>query len=129
SAARRSTTATCANSSGPNDRARLGQAAMQEPEYLVRYGLNGEFGRFRSARPLSCQRGEAVIVRTGRGLELGHVLRPAMPGHATFLPNTTVGTLLRQATPDDEQSSVRMRRRGEQILGRGRELIAEGGLP
>src|ERR1700752_3813001 len=74
-----------------------------EPEYLVAYGLVGDFGRFRAADSLSCRRGDRVVVRTPRGLELGQVLRDATPRHAHFLPNTTVGPLLRKAGVDDHR--------------------------
>ena len=37
------------------------------------------------------------------------MLGEARPGHAHFLPNTTVGQLLRLATPDDEAAERRRR--------------------
>ena len=67
---------------------------MNELEYLVSYGLAGDFGRFRSLTPLVCRRGQRVVVRSHRGVEVGIVLRPATPRHASFLPNTTLGQLL-----------------------------------
>ena len=63
---------------------------MDHLEYLLRYGLAGDFGRFRAARPLALRRGDRAVVRSHRGLELAEVLREAAPGHAPFLPNTTV---------------------------------------
>lgn len=77
-----------------------------ELEYLAAYGVLGDFGRFRAAGALACRRGDRVVIRTGRGLELGEILRPATAGHAHFLPNTSVGPLLRLATPDDERQAV-----------------------
>src|SRR5690242_5768130 len=80
---------------------------MDVLEYLVSYGVRGDFGRFRAARPLALGRGDRAVVRTRRGLEVGEVLRPAAPSHAAFLPNTSVGQLVRPVTADDEAACVR----------------------
>jgi cell fate regulator YaaT (PSP1 superfamily) len=98
-------------------------------EYLVSYGRTGDFGRFRLAQPIGCRRGDRVVVRSHRGLELGEVLCPATPGHAQFLPNTTVGALLRLAGDQDEQAAERQRQRGRQLCDDGRRLAGELALP
>jgi hypothetical protein len=103
--------------------------AMDHLEYLLSYGLAGDFGRFRAARPLALRRADRAVVRTHRGLEIGRVLREATPRHATFLPNTTVGPLLRRAGPDDEQTAEGMAERGRRLFDRGRRLAEELGLP
>ena len=100
-----------------------------EEEYLIGYGLLGDFGRFRTARPLHCERGDAVVVLSVRGLELGHVLCPATPRHAHFLPNTTVGTLLRPATPEDDRAAERLSERGRDVFEEARRRAEELGLP
>jgi hypothetical protein len=98
-------------------------------EYLLSYGRLGDFGRFRSATPLICQRGDRAVVRSHRGLEIAEVLGEARPGHAHFLPNTSVGQLLRLVGPEDERTDARMRQRGQQLFERGRALAVEIGLP
>jgi cell fate regulator YaaT (PSP1 superfamily) len=100
-----------------------------EQEYLVSYGLLGDFGRFRAGRPLDCRRGDAVVVRSHRGVELGQVLCPATPGHALFLPNTSVGTLLRPATPDDKRAAEDLHRRSQDVFEAAHGRAAELGLP
>lgn len=100
-----------------------------EEEYLIGYGLLGDFGRFRAARPLNCDRGAAVVVRSARGLELGQVLCVATPRHAHFLPNTTVGTLLRPATPEDERAAERLSERGQEVFEEARRRAQELALP
>lgn len=102
---------------------------MEAQEYLASFGLSGEFGRFRAAASLHLRRGERVVVRGARGVEIAEVLRHATPRHAHFLPNTSVGQLLRRLTPADEQSENDMRRRSQQLLERGGQLAAEMGLP
>jgi hypothetical protein len=98
-------------------------------EYLLSYGKAGDFGRFRPIRPLSCQRGDRAVVRSPRGLELGVVLCQAQQGHAQFLPNTTVGQLLRLASVEDEQTAERLSQRSQQIFEHSRRVVAELGLP
>jgi hypothetical protein len=102
---------------------------MTDLEYLASYGLTGDFGRFRSARPLPCQRGDRAVVRSARGLEIAEILRPAAPLHATFLPNTTVGQLLRLASPEDEQTAESMARRAGQLFEGAGNLAGELALP
>jgi cell fate regulator YaaT (PSP1 superfamily) len=75
---------------------------MSFPEYLVSYGAEVFISRFAPVSPLHCQRGEQVIVRSHRGLELGTVLCESGPAHAQCLHSTSVGELLRRATPEDE---------------------------
>jgi cell fate regulator YaaT (PSP1 superfamily) len=77
---------------------------------------------------VDCRRGERVVVRTVRGVEIGTVLREATPRHAGFLPNTTVGPLLRRSTPDDEAAVERQRVRAQELFDRARTLTAELGL-
>jgi cell fate regulator YaaT (PSP1 superfamily) len=103
---------------------------MQEiTEYLLSYGTLGDFGRFRPMRPLVCRRGDLAVVQSHRGMELATVLCPASAGHAAFLPNTSVGQLLRLAGPYDEETAARARERGRSLYERARGLSAEQNLP
>jgi cell fate regulator YaaT (PSP1 superfamily) len=102
---------------------------MEAEEYLASFGRNGLFGRFRTLAPLHLRRGERVVVRGARGIEIAEVLRPATPRHAHFLPNTSIGQLLRRLTPADEECENAMRLRAQQIFERSSQLAAEMGLP
>ena len=102
---------------------------MDAQEYLVSFGLTGEFGRFRASVPLALRRGERVVVRGPRGVESAEVLREATPRHAHFLPNTSVGALLRRFTAEDERTEMRIRAKGQQLFERGRQLAAELEMP
>jgi hypothetical protein len=113
------------NASTTNDR-RL----MQEiTEYLLSYGTLGDFGRFRPMRPLVCRRGDLAVVQSHRGTELATVLCPASTGHAAFLPNTSVGQLLRLACPEDEEIAALMRERGRLLYEQARRLSVAQKLP
>jgi cell fate regulator YaaT (PSP1 superfamily) len=98
-------------------------------DYLLSYGSLGDFGRFRPLHALTLERGDLAVVRSHRGLELATVLCPATAGHAHFLPNTTLGQLLRVAEPGDRTTAEEMSRRGRQLFEAGRELTAKLGLP
>jgi hypothetical protein len=60
---------------------------------------------------------------------MGQVLRPADERLARWLPNTTVGRLVRPATADDEADAVRLAARAGELMERGNGLIAELALP
>jgi hypothetical protein len=102
---------------------------MTTQEYLLNYGTMGEFGRFRAVVPLDGRRGDRAVVQTHRGLEIGVLLCPATPGHAHFLPNTTVGQLLRLVGAADECQAQEMARRSQLIFQDARGLAGELGLP
>jgi cell fate regulator YaaT (PSP1 superfamily) len=98
-------------------------------EYLLSYGALGDFGRFRPLRPLVCRRDDLAVVQSHRGIELATVLCLASAGHATFLPNTSVGQLLRLASSEDEEAAIRLRERGRVVFERARSLAFDQKLP
>jgi cell fate regulator YaaT (PSP1 superfamily) len=98
-------------------------------EYLLSYGALGDFGRFCPVTPLRCVRGQRAVVRSHRGLELATVLGDARPGHAHFLPNTTVGQLLRLATAADLDADRRCRAEARRLCEEAAALAASLGLP
>jgi hypothetical protein len=102
---------------------------MNEVEYLVGFGTAGDFGRFRALGPTVYERGDRVVVCTHRGVEAGHILRIAAPGHARFLPNTTVGQLLRPFGAAESRAEADARNRQSKILARAGLLAVESKLP
>jgi cell fate regulator YaaT (PSP1 superfamily) len=102
---------------------------MTHQEYLLSYGALGDFGRFYPVVPLTCQRGQRAVVRSARGLEIAVVLGEARAGHAHFLPNTTVGQLLRLVTPDDDEAERRRRDDARRLFDEARALGARLALP
>jgi len=102
---------------------------MTHQEYLLSYGVLGDFGRFFPALPFACRRSQRAVVRSHRGLELATVLGEARPGHAAFLPNTTVGSLLRLATPEDDVLAMRRRLEARRLADEARALVAQLELP
>jgi cell fate regulator YaaT (PSP1 superfamily) len=69
--------------------------------YVVRYGRMRFLGEYAGALDLEYVRGERVVVRSDRGIELGEVLCRATPQTARFLENPVQGEILRAVTDDD----------------------------
>lgn len=102
---------------------------IEVQEYLASYGAAGDFGRFRPVKPLRLRRGDRCVLRTARGVETGEILCPATARHAHFLPNTSVGALLRPLDETDETILVTRAATAEELLRAGRALIGELNLP
>ena len=121
-----------------------------DPAYLVRYGLMGHVGRF-SLDPETGQvpqRGETVVIRTDRGLELGEVL-----AHLAASPSTSPAKderrdgsedrapvrspaadpdrpeLLRTAGPEDLERARRLETLRHEQFATCRRILEEGGWP
>src|SRR5438128_1564611 len=102
---------------------------MGHPEYLLSYGGAGDFGRFQAPAGLTCRRGESLVIRSPRGLELGVVLCEAGRGHVQLLQNAGAGDIVRPASPADRQTAAQMRERGHRLVADARGLAAELALP
>ncbi len=78
------------------------------PTYIVRYGQMRFLGEYTGLPEHDHRRGEAVVVRSDRGVELGEVLCPATDRAALFLENPARGEILRTATAEDLASGARL---------------------
>ena len=74
-------------------------------QHLVRVGSLGHVGRFTSVDAVRYPRHAQVVVRTGRGLELGEVLSP--PGDLPDAPDAD-GSILRGVTVEDQLLAARL---------------------
>ena len=75
--------------------------------YLVRYGFMGEVGRF--SAPSGCfERGQCVVIRSHRGMELGEILVEVAPTPSSDPSSADELTaVLRVATPEDLERNRR----------------------
>lgn len=91
------------------------------PKYVVRYGAMRSLGVFaaRSNQPL--RRGQKVIARTSRGLEVGDVLCEATEDAVSHIKNPDNGQILRRLTPEDANEYEHM-----QLQSRDELEICEG---
>jgi cell fate regulator YaaT (PSP1 superfamily) len=101
---------------------------METVDYLVTYGAAGEFSRFRPAGDRAYARGDRVVIRTARGLELGTVLCNATAHHATFISRTPGGELLRPASAVDEAAASDIEHKSATLIASARRLAREMGL-
>jgi len=95
------------------------------PEYLVSHGCAALLTRCHGdASWLPC-RGDRVVIRSGRGLELGQVL-----GEAEINPKSiSPGQLLRLASREDEALAAALSRRSQNLLDDVHRAVARDGLP
>lgn len=69
--------------------------------YLIRYASPGWIGLFGTIHEIDCPRGSRVVVRTGRGEELGEVLAGPTETSAQTGESKPTGEVLRLASPDE----------------------------
>ena len=98
-------------------------------EYLVNHGKSGAIGRFVAATPLTLVRGDRVVVRSQRGLEMGVVMCPANARQARLLGSVLVGELLRPANGDDLTALELLRPLTQKLFDDSRQLIRDLALP
>lgn len=72
-----------------------------ERSYLIRYGMMGQVGRFAADPGEVYGRGQAVVVRSHRGTEMGEVLIETPVGSAADVPPAGTARVLRAAGPGD----------------------------
>jgi cell fate regulator YaaT (PSP1 superfamily) len=74
-----------------------------ERSYLVRYGIMGEVSRFPAPPGADLERGQAVVVRTHRGTELGEVLSGVRSRPAEEFAVSRPAGIVRVASEDDRE--------------------------
>lgn len=100
-----------------------------ENQYIVRFGAMRILGVFSSNREGDrYARGDRVIVRTERGLEIGEVLLEASERVLSRLNDPPQGQILRRMTADDEREATRIRRQATQEIEICERIVAELGL-
>jgi len=100
-----------------------------EKRYVVRFGAMRLLGVFSAAREGNqFTRGDRVIVRTDRGLEIGEVLLEASERVLSCLIDSPQGQILRRMTVDDEREATRIRRQATEEIKICERIVAELGL-
>lgn len=89
---------------------------------MVRVGVLGQIGRFRSDPGSVLSRGVFVVCRTHRGVEYGEVLN-AVHGDAASIPR--VGNILRRATPEDHLLRARIDKNRAAAFDRCASMLKE----
>jgi cell fate regulator YaaT (PSP1 superfamily) len=94
--------------------------------HLVRVGALGHVGRFTAVDAVVYPRHASVVVRTGRGLELGEILDP--PADATDASGSD-GSILRGVTPEDRLLEARLQKNARAAYEACAGRLAELRLP
>ena len=92
--------------------------------FVVRYGQMRFLGDFVGVDGLAHPRGERVVVRTDRGVEMGEVLCPSTDRSALFLENGTRGEILHPASAEDIAAEAQLFERSEAAKVACREFMA-----
>ena len=77
--------------------------------FIVRHGAMRFLGEFQPQGNVEPERGQEVVLRTERGLELGEVLCEADPRAMAAIAEPTHGQILRQVTSEDSAQIDRIR--------------------
>ncbi len=96
----------------------------QTQTLIVRYGQMRFLGEFAGLPDQLHPRGQAVVLRTDRGTELGEVLSPASDRTARFLENPARGEIVRAATAEDLDQNATLAGRQRAAFEGCQELIA-----
>ena len=82
-------------------------------------------GEFAAPADFSLKRGEAVVLKTDRGIEAGEVLCPATPQAVAALPEPTRGHVLRHVGPDDRKRLADLVGIQKREFAKAEELVRE----
>lgn len=93
--------------------------------HFVRFGLISNVGRFSAVDALQYPRRARVIVRTGRGLEIGEVLSHTDQDAA---PGKVDGQILRPMGVEDELLEARLQKYRDEAYSACTALLAEHGV-
>ncbi len=75
--------------------------------YIARHGVMRFLGEFTAGEDAPCARGDAVVVRSDRGLELGEILCEATDRALGLIAEPTHGQVVRRVTEQDEAETAR----------------------
>jgi cell fate regulator YaaT (PSP1 superfamily) len=92
--------------------------------YLVRHGRMRLLGEYTGLPAQDHPRGQRVIVRSDRGMEVGEVLCPATERSSRFLENPVRGEILRVMTPEDALAEERLAEASRAAFAACGEFIA-----
>jgi len=97
--------------------------------YVVRYGIMRWLGVFTTSRGETFLRGDRVIARTDRGLEVGEILCEATDDVVERMSDPRRGQVLRAMSTDDHRDAQRLGEQQRREFEICRERILAAGLP
>ncbi|HEX3313730.1 MAG TPA: hypothetical protein VHR72_02510 [Gemmataceae bacterium] len=91
-------------------------------QYVASFGKDAALGCFTSPQPIALARGESVLLRTPRGIEVGEILCSASIRQARLLGAQIHGELVRAIADADRDHLARLERAGQELLDTARRL-------
>jgi cell fate regulator YaaT (PSP1 superfamily) len=85
-------------------------------KYIARHGAMRFLGEYEADEATGYQRGDEVVLRSDRGLEVGQVLCPATPQAVELIKEATHGPIVRLLTAEDRHQLERLREAERQEL-------------
>ncbi len=98
-------------------------------KYVVRFGAMRALGVMTSRAKDEFARGDQVVIRTTRGLEIGQVLCQATDDALSHLDQAPNGNILRGVTPQDANEARHLESTKEEKLRTCQAVIDQFGLP
>jgi cell fate regulator YaaT (PSP1 superfamily) len=77
-------------------------------KYIVRHGAMRSLGEYEAGEETTYERGDDVVVRSDRGLEVGQVLCPATPPAVELIKDATHGPIVRLLSAEDRHQLERL---------------------
>src|SRR5437588_12648371 len=77
-------------------------------KYITRHGVMRNLGEFEAGEGAAYLRGQQVVLRSDRGLELGDVLCEASPRAVQLITEPTHGQIVRAVTAEDRREAARL---------------------
>lgn len=98
--------------------------------YFIRFGVSGHVGRFASEIPRELRRGDRVVARTSRGLELAEILSSveADAEESDAFADAIDGTILRPVLDTDDLLQVRLARYRDRAFDACRTWLDQNGI-
>src|SRR5207302_5639773 len=92
---------------------------------LVRHGAMRFLGTFDPGEGKTYKRGERVVIRTDRGVEVGDVLGEAVPQAVKQLSDPTSGQIIRSLSGDDNAVLARVKETERRELETCQQFVTE----
>jgi cell fate regulator YaaT (PSP1 superfamily) len=96
--------------------------------YIVRHGVMRFLGDYEAVPDQAYARGQAVLVRSERGLESAEVLCESTPRAVQLLTEPTKGQIVRVMTGEDHVQARAAKAKEQAAFGRCQEFIAQRSL-
>lgn len=98
-------------------------------KYVVRFGSMRSLGVMTARAKDEFVRGDEVVIRTARGLEIGQVLCPATEDSLSYLDQAPSGHIQRSLTAQDANEARHLDSTKAEKVRTCREVVAQFGLP